>query len=385
MSVKSNTFKKSNACVTKRSNKGITAKSRLSRGADESIIAKDIIRAFLTEDYEYEKRENLVQDIKDSYTVTNDVEETQDLFAEQLAGQIDRFCRGIRSKRKAITVVETPINIDISNYVTTQFEDCDDIDVVDVEYILDEVDTKTGENYLEGFCIKKGAPFLGTTAKSTKNPKNEIPMYFMIRALRKYAEENFDKGETVNLTASYFFLKKSSDTTRSSYIDAYFCNSGSSIRSLSEKYVVGSSSDGNNTSSLLDDLFKPIIDAWVVGLTKDVMDSCKDCRNCINEPLCSYQPTPVLMEEEEQIVKLRKAITLNEEQKKIVETRKGVNICVAPPGSGKTETAIKERTISIVLSEVNAMTERYERGEDVSLSDTSAVSNWIHVSDRTWE
>lgn len=384
MSVKSSSFKKSNACVTKRNNAGITAKTRLTRGADEAIIASDIIKAFLSGEYDYGKKENLVQDISDSYTITNDIEETQDLFAEQLAGQIDRLCRGLRSRKDSCVVIETPINIDISNYVTTQFEDCDDIDVTDLQYIFDEVASISGENYLEGVCIKKGAPWLSTTRAGSKNPKNEIPMYLMIRALRKYADENFDEGEVVNLTASYWFLKKSSDTTKSTYFDPFFCQTGSSIRSLTERYVVGQKNDGNNAGSSLDDTFKPIIDAWVTGIDKDNMDQKKDCSGCINEPLCNYQPAPELVEDEESTVKVRKAITLNEEQQKIVDTREGVNICVAPPGSGKTETAIKERTIQMVLEEVEKMVERYESGEDIETT-TSEVSNWTHVSDRTWE
>lgn len=384
MSIKSSMFKKSNACITKRNHTGITAKKRLTRGADEAIIASDIIKAFLKDEYDYGTKDDLIQDISESYTVTNDVEETQDKFAEQLAGQIDRLLRGLRDRKKAVTVLDDPIGIDISKYVTTEFEDCDDIDVTDLQYIFDEVSSTTGENYLEGVCVKKGAPWLSSTSRGSKNPYNEIPMYLMIRALRKYVDENFDKGEKVSITASYWFLKKSSDTTKSTYYDSFFCSSGSSIRSLTETYIAGSGADGNNPVSSLDDSFKKVIDAWVTGIDKESMDSCKDCRGCINEPLCTYQPVPELMDEEEHAVKVRKAITLNKEQQEIVDTRSGVNICVAPPGSGKTETAIKERTVRMVLEEVERMTERYENGEDVDIS-TSEVTEWNHVSDRTWE
>lgn len=370
MAKSADSFKNISACVSNRTyGEGYNFKKQTHRGIDEAIIAKDVVRAYLADEYDYSSRQTLQQDIRDSYTVVDNTEKTQEIYERNLAGQLDRLLKSLKSRRDAAVIPEEDIHVSISHIIDDEYDfpDKDDISV-SFTAIFDEVDGN-GTPQIEGIVVKTGLPKIGANKRSCNNINNEIPLYLRILALRQYAEANFEEGEEVSLVASYYYLKKAKDTSKSLYEDPYF-GKDEPIRALQETYIVGG--DTTTYISSLDIQFKPLIQKWIIGKTKDDLNEEKDCKKCLRYPICYYTPVPELQEDKKAVVKKRAKIELNSEQQAIVNAREGWNLCIAPPGSGKTE-VIKERIVSMVTSELADLEEKYKAGEDVSFETTDFV------------
>ena len=95
------------------------------------------------------------------------------------------------------------------------------------------------------------------------------------------------------------------------------------------------------------------------------MKEAEDCEGCPDYCMCYYSlaPTAVPATGEK---KKRAKCTPTKEQKAIINAREGIFLCNAVPGSGKTETAIKQRTVSIILDELNEIIKKAKAGEDIT-------------------
>ena len=339
-------FNRKNACVH---NTGsiIKLQSRANRFLDEAIIMKGIIIDYLKGELNFTSVGELEQIIADSYVEVDDVDVTQTAYEHNLAKQIYRYCKSERRQKTCkIAFPEAAIVIDLSNFVTTQFDGVEDINVK-FDYIIDDGST------IEGIVLKTGVPKLGTTMKAKRNVHNEIPLYLMIRALRSLIPAN----EKRHIIASYYYMKKPKDTSTSAYNDDYF--SSAPTRSLIEDWTNIPSAPETE----LDAIFKEQLDKYAVGYEKDELDEESDCKYCPKYAICFYKPVPVKSHELE--IKAREKHKLNEEQQAIVDARNGIFIVNAGAGSGKTETAIKQRTVSIIEEELADMITRYENGENI--------------------
>jgi len=349
-------FSRTSACVTNTRHNSVALNSKANKHLDEAIIIKDVIKAYLSGDYRYGKLDELEADIAASYTEVDDISETQKSYEHTLAKQLNRYLK--HEYRSKPIMPEEPIMLDLSEFVTTDFEDSDNI-AVRVDAIF-----KTS-GVLEGVLYKKGAPKLGASGRARRSVNNEIPLYLLLRAMRQYADSVLDEGESVNLIASYYYMKKTKDTSVSAMTEDYF-GTDSPTRSLSETYRKPAYSKGEKyVETDVDKNFKELLDKWATGLEKTDLEEEKDCKSCQNYAVCYYKPAPAHYVEDEVETKKRAEYPLNPEQQAIVDFRKGIAQVNAGAGSGKTETAIKARTVAIVMEELESMISRYESGENI--------------------
>lgn len=365
--MKMSDFNKSSACTSKTKEVLIT-KTASNRHFDEAIIIKDFFKDIISGQYEWSSKEDLKEEVAASYTDANidEVEETQAAYVKKITGNIYRYFRSEHRKtipgKRTIIIPDEPIILDLTKQVITDFDGAENI-----ECRIDAIDNYSEKNILEGIIFKKGASKIGKTASAYKNVYNDIPLNLMRLALRQYADTFLQPGEKVSIIASYYYSAKQSDKSDSNYIDDYF-GSDCPTRSISETYtklpdgaVYGSEA---YPFSDLDKEFFELLDKWATGYEKCDMDEEKDCKGCKDYWICHYAPAPKSVKEEKALKKREKCV-LSDEQKEIVNAQEGIFICNAVPGSGKTETAIKQRTVSIILNELEDVKAKYLAGEDI--------------------
>ena len=365
-------FKKTKACTHNNEFKLGTKKGRF---FDEAIIVKDFCKDCITGEWSPTTLQELKDEIAMSYSDENidSIEETQNAFVNKLAKCIWRYGK---SEYRHNAMVPEAITLDLSDFVVTHFVDDDDIHVK-----FDVIVREPGK--LEGIIYKPKAPKIGTTGRSYQNVNNTIELHLMRLALRKYADTFLTDGEQIEIYASYYYMSKTGDKTDVPFeLEDYF-DSKTPIRSQVETYTKGAISLPLGTNGLtpdteeyidedgdtrtrpvdvtLDQKLQILLDKYAAGFEKCDLNEEKDCKGCQNYCVCYYQPAPIRFEEEKQI-KVRKSHQLTDEQQKIVDFRHGVAICNAVPGSGKTETAIKQRTVSIVSEEADAIIAAIESG-----------------------
>ena len=365
-------FKKTKACIN---NNNFELKTKKNRFFDEAIIVKDFCKDRITGEWTPTTLQELKDEIAVSYTDENidTIEETQEAHVTKLAKCIWRY--GKSEYRSNGMVPDDAIVLDLSNFVHTHFVDDDDIHVK-----FDVIVREPGK--LEGIIYKPKAPKIGTTGRSYQNVDNTIELHLMRLALRKYADTFLTTGEQIEIYASYYYMSKTGDKTDAPFeLEDYF-DSKTLIRSqvetytkdmivlpsgenLPDEYEEIENADGEIEKKelplTLDQKLQILLDKYAAGFEKCDLNEEKDCRGCANYCVCYYQPAPVRFEEEKQI-KVRKSHQLTDEQQTIVDFRHGVAICNAVPGSGKTETAIKQRTVSIVSDEADAIIAAVEAG-----------------------
>lgn len=366
-------FTKANACANK-SAEVVVTKTASNRHLDEAIIVKDFFKDILIGDFQWSSYDDLKEEVAASYTDANidEVEETQEGYVRALTGQIRRFYRSekrfadkaVEQGLRKIFLPEEPIVLDLTKMLPLEvdFEGADE-----VECRIDCIDDNKNTKIVEGIIVKKGAPKLGKTTSAYHNVFNESPLQMARLALRKYCDTFLQVGESVTIVASYYYAKKSSDKGDSLYADDYYATD-CPTRSINEKYtrlpddaVYGS--DQYPLSDADKELIE-LLDKWATGYEACDMKEDKDCVGCKDYYICKYKQAPKALEEEKAI-KQRKKCVLSDEQEAIVNATEGIFICNAVPGAGKTETAIKQRTVNIILGEVNELVEKYESGEDV--------------------
>lgn len=369
-------FTKRGACGNRTA---FTSTSKAGRALDEAAILKDFCKDILTGDYEVGKLGDLQQEVAACYTdeTIDTISSTQKGYAEQLAGQIWRFGHDWQTLMSGakVFIPNEPVILDLSSWVKTPFIDDDEIKVTIDAIVIND------DNVLNAIVFKRGIPKISTTTRGYLNYKNTIELRLLNVALRKWAMEHWDELKdylrvdlgVLTYAASYYYLKKSSDTSdpaKTTYRDGYFGNS-EPIRFLEVSTPIDDELIANGPDSVgpldddLDSSLITLLDEWAGGYDKSDMKESDDCVSCPDYELCYYAlaPTPV---EENGGVKARKKVTPTDEQMKIINSRKGIFICNAVPGSGKTETAIKQRTVSIIEDELREIEKKYAAGEDIT-------------------
>lgn len=379
--MKTSDFSKSSGC-TSRTKDVVLTKTASNRFFDEAIIFKDYCKDIIAGDCEIASKDELFDEVMASYTDANidDIEETQEGYAKKLTNKIYRYYRSEKRKtvpgKRTIILPEEAFRLDLTDMVEVDFEGAEDI-----ECRIDAIDNYSEKSIIEGIVYKQGLPKLGKTATAYHNVHNEIPLQLMRLALRQYADTILQEGESVNIIASYYYGAKTADRSDSAYLDDYFGES-CPIRSLSEKYTkLPKDAKYGSEQYPYSDEDKNLIELlskWATGYEKCDLDEEKDCKSCKDYWICHYEVAPTPLTEEKSIKKREKCV-LSDEQQLIVDSQAGVFICNAVPGSGKTETAIKQRTVSIILNELADIEKRYLAGEDIKIEE-SKTSEWIKDS-----
>lgn len=144
-----------------------------------------------------------------------------------------------------------------------------------------------------------------------------------------YARSLVQPGETVNICASYYFLRKNNDNSATKEFDPdFFENKGAgNVVTLWEEYTPGKKTE-------LDLLFEPQFQEFVEGekITDETV-----CQHCDFYELCHYTKPPKVLEEGEtgHAVPV-KDLRLTESQQQVVDFRNGIACVNAGAGAGKT-------------------------------------------------
>ena len=129
-----------------------------------------------------------------------------------------------------------------------------------------------------------------------------------------------------NITSSFYFLRKSSDTSYWNQCEQNFFGSGGNIIQITELY------DGRETE--LDKKMKPLVAKNNCGLSPEEQDE-STCEYCDKYELCKYSLPPTRLATVKEIKKEVK-MQFSPRQQKAINFDSGISRIIAGAGSGKT-------------------------------------------------
>lgn len=354
-------FRKANACSGSVS--AYQTSKKESRWKDELLIFKSAAIGTIDGSITFRDRKDMFDLVLPSFSdgVISQVDEYHLAKVERLTDECFRYCSAEHHRvadGNAI-IPKKDIHLDLSEFVNSQFEDCDDI-AVSFDVIFKDPGVLTGVVY------KKGVPDLSLTSRGTKTVDNSIELHLMLKALKKVADEMYKPGERINLVVSFFYSAKDKDNSVKR--EPLYFGKGEPIRSISETYKVGCTDETAKDTKL-----KELLDQFVTGHDPSQMDEEKDCKGCPKYSICYYKPAPVHQVIEESSGGGSK-MTPSEEQQAVIDATNGIFVVNAAAGSGKTATTVT-RSVEIAMAELNDVVRRYESGEDIQLSETTYACN----------
>lgn len=172
--------------------------------------------------------------------------------------------------------------------------------------------------------------------------ENSLVLYAMLVFARKCVNPSCK----ATLKASFYFLRKKDDKSEYSAYpnfekDFFNTKGGLNIVTLAENYE-GSQKEANET----DEHFKPIIDAFVEGISKDECNK-EDCARCDLYDICRFTNPPEVIKKVP-IVRSVQDISLTAMQEKAINHDKGIAVINAGAGAGKTM-VVALRTVSLLV------------------------------------
>lgn len=383
MSLKRNDFSKRSACQRRTS---IVTKSKGNKHFDETLVARQMIQAFIRGEYDPTSVDEVKEDVAVSYSEENidDIKEIQDSSVNVLSKCLYRFMNSFYwaygnpdPEKQATFVPEDPIYLDLTDWIDakngTHFNDDDDIEVrfTWIRKDILKTDAKVNVGTLEGAILRKGKPDISETTRGQNNPETDIWLHLMRRALRKYADTFLKEGQAINIEATYYFLRKDTDKSGEPYESYDYFTDFKGIRAQKESYT--KMADGISfPDNTLDEKLRKLLEKYATGYDKCELKEESDCKGCPNYISCYFKepPIPVESDEDTSTIKARGSIQQDSYQQAVTNYRSGTGIVDAPPGSGKTEVTT-ERTVQMAIELLEDVVNRYESGEDVEIPVTA--------------
>ena len=180
----------------------------------------------------------------------------------------------------------------------------------------------TGKDTVEYVVIKIGAPNMTQTGR-----QNAFQKQMQLYMLHLYGRQHGYR----NITASFYFLKKSTDTTAWNACSQSFFGGGGNIVQIKDIY------DPESSHNELDDKMEDILQKYEDGIPAEEQQP-ETCEHCKKYDLCKYALPPVEITEDENERKASTApVTFSAQQQQAIAFRKGVARLAAGAGSGKTK------------------------------------------------
>lgn len=333
-------FNKANACVISRKHFGVQTSSKKNVHFDEAVITKDVIRGYLKGEIQLKEIPDIVSD---AYVELSEITKQQEEREKLLSKLLTRACRSEHRTGDKVSFPEKKV-----------------IPIPEMEVAFDGMDEIIGgpdaafetDTSIELVIYKKGSPQIKQNS-GTRTVKDEIPLYLLIQ----YGKTMVPPGETRELIASYYYMKKTTDKSTSNYMNDFF-DGGGNVVSLQETYTAPAEGDETpRPKSELDMIFEKKFEEYAVGYEC----SGDDCKNCQFDNLCNYKKAPEVQEQKE--IKARKKVTPSAAQQAIIDAREGYFKVNAGAGAGKTE-CVSERFIALVKAEMKADEEENETSEE---------------------
>jgi len=384
MSLKRQNFQKRSACQNRTS---IVTKTKSNKHFDETLVARQMIEAFIKGEYDPQSVDEIKEDVSISYSDENvdDISEIQDAAVNVLSKCLYRFINSFcwpygnpDPEKQAVFVPEDPIYLDLTDFIDaadgTHFIDDDDIEVrfTWIRKDIIKTDKPMHIGVLEGAILRKGRPDISETLRGQSNPQTDMWLHVMRHALRKYADTFLLPNQSIDIKATYYFLRKDTDKSGKTYeIEDYFADT-KAIRRQEEVYTK-MANDARFPDNDLDKKFRELLEKYATGYEKCDLKEETDCKGCPNYISCYFKEPPILADSDEETgtLKARGSIQQDEYQQVVTNYRAGTGIVDAPPGSGKTEITT-ERTVQMALELLDDVVARYEAGEDVEVPVTAS-------------
>lgn len=323
MKASSSSLRGEKRCKTERKFQKLELSTVKNMAFDLAIIAKDIIRGYFEGDFKVAEfkeliLEGLMVDMNDiDHTAETDIKVAAGkdiVVSKNIEGRVNKLCNNI--KRYCNSETRNPIfpnGLEITSNGLAVF--------VNPDLVFETKDT------IEVVKIKTGKPTLTQGGKKRDaSAENSLELYFMVLFGRTLVKD----GETKQVSASYYFLTKNTDSSTTQRDYDFFSRQGGNVVTLYDDGVT--TGEFRDMKTELDKKFETQIEEFING--EDC--SAEDCENCYYKLACNYQKAPAPYEQKTNSAKKGK-ITPSEAQAKIIDARQGIYRVNATAGSGKTE------------------------------------------------
>ena len=334
--IKSGNLKGSNRCKFKREHDvPLETGKRKENVYDKAALIKDIIKAGIYHGYdEDEVKQKLIEGYEKMDYPTP---ETARLHALDAYRQIMRYLtsetrKPVPSGVKVLDIFglcEVEVRPDFVFKGYREFERT----VIEGKN-RKKVKLKCFEPYIEVVKICCKAPDVTLTGRSKDTgAKQNLELYSMLQYGRSLLSE---KDCNINVGASFYFLRKKSDSANKNTFEPEFFNNkgaGNIVTLWETHHIVDDlEHDFSPEAKAMDDLFKPQFEEFVAG---EEMCGNKACDNCCLNQVCNYTKPPIRIEKERKQKSLSNLV-LTDEQENAIAFRHGIARINAGAGAGKT-------------------------------------------------
>lgn len=269
---------------------------------DEAILMKDLMKGYLAGKYKPGEFMGLVEE---------GLDDEQMLLPEQRKAKAERLCklflRAANSEKRQATFVG-PKHIVEGEYQVTVFPDAAFFEQDSVEVVLYRLGKPT--------VTQKGR-------KQDASVNNCLELYFLLR----YARTLVPAGKIWKVKASYYFMRKTTDTADTLSDMDFFSGNGGNVVTLEE---VWSDTMGDTPN---DEMFRDQLEAYTEGSDMCGEDNCRYCKMYTQ---CFWQKLPEKYEEKTLSGKQGKIVP-SDAQQRVIDFREGYCKVNAGAGTGKTE------------------------------------------------
>lgn len=269
---------------------------------DEAILMKDLMKGYLAGKYKPGEFMGLVEE---------GLDDEQMLLPEQRKAKAERLCklflRAANSEKRQATFVG-PKHIVEGEYQVTVFPDAAFFEQDSVEVVLYRLGKPT--------VTQKGR-------KQDASVNNCLELYFLLR----YARTLVPAGKIWKVKASYYFMRKTTDTADTLSDMDFFSGNGGNVVMLEE---VWSDTMGDTPN---DEMFRDQLETYTEGSDMCGEDNCRYCKMYTQ---CFWQKLPEKYEEKTLSGKQGKIVP-SDAQQRVIDFREGYCKVNAGAGTGKTE------------------------------------------------
>lgn len=269
---------------------------------DEAILMKDLMKGYLAGKYKPGEFMGLVEE---------GLDDEQMLLPEQRKAKAERLCklflRAANSEKRQATFVG-PKHIVEGEYQVTVFPDAAFFEQDSVEVVLYRLGKPT--------VTQKGR-------KQDASVNNCLELYFLLR----YARTLVPAGKIWKVKASYYFMRKTTDTADALSDMDFFSGNGGNVVTLEE---VWSDTMGDTPN---DEMFRDQLETYTEGSDMCGEDNCRYCKMYTQ---CFWQKLPEKYEEKTLSGKQGKIVP-SDAQQRVIDFREGYCKVNAGAGTGKTE------------------------------------------------
>lgn len=270
---------------------------------DNAIIIKQIIMGYLKGEFQINEFHDLVSEGVEENNLPT---ETNEGRIKRLTEILTRYASCEKRKLEVeVDAKDIPVSQDYAIHIRP--------DAVSVN-----------KNEIEAIKFFASKPVVTVSGKKQDLSVLKCPEIY---ALYLYAKSLLKPGEKKIIKGSYYYLRKSTDTSKSMTDADFFSGYGGNVVSFEKEVEWGKDSLCGEELDYIKQI--NLSEQGHIQCTED------DCKTCSYNMLCHYTKTPAHFEKK--TLKKRDKIILSDEQQQIVDFRKGIARVIATAGAGKTE------------------------------------------------